>query len=186
LCSKPSRTYEINCFAVFNRHAKLSKLKLMYLLLAKRMNSFVNYVVFNDEKLCPGLCRRLTPINVGLSSFLANSSSVMVSPSSFFRLLCFPGIGRSRSADRKTAKIRTAMLTLLQVHTGSNVQRLMQRVRFAEDVEALWYLRQDLLVALSEVDGELKARRQVNQINGMFKGGLPNTMGPRTHQRFPV
>jgi hypothetical protein len=110
----------------------------------------------------------------------------MVSPSSFFRLLCFPGIGRGRSAERKARQIRTAMLTLLQVHTGSNVQRLMQRVRFAEDVEALWYLRQDLLAALSEVDGELEARRQVNQINGMFKGGLPNTMGPRIHQRFPV
>lgn len=110
----------------------------------------------------------------------------MVSPSSFFRLLSFPGIGWSRSADRKTGRIRTAMLSLLQVHTGQNVQRLMQRVRFAEDVEALWYLRQDLLAALSEADGELEARRQVKQINCMFKGGLPNTMGPRVHQRFPV
>ncbi|WP_323501342.1 hypothetical protein [Variovorax sp. RTB1] len=158
----------------------------MYQLLGKRLNSFVKYVVFNDEKVCPGLCHRLTPINVRSSSLQANSSRVMVSPSSFFRLLSFPGIGWSRSADRKTGQIRTVMLSLLQVHTGQNVQRLMQRVRFAEDVEALWYLRQDLLAAISEVDGELEARRQVKQINGMFKGGLPNTMGPRIHQRFPV
>lgn len=110
----------------------------------------------------------------------------MVSPSSFFRLLSFPGIGWAKSTDRQTTRIREAMLSLLQVHGGHPAQRLAQRVRFADDLEALWYLRQDLLSVLSELDGELAARSQMKKINGLFKGGLPHTMGPRVHQRFPV
>ncbi len=41
------------------------------------------------------------------------------------------------------------MLSVLQGHGGHSVQRVGQRVRFAADVEALWYLRQDVMMALS-------------------------------------
>ncbi|MBO9514306.1 MAG: hypothetical protein J7549_09330 [Variovorax sp.] len=108
----------------------------------------------------------------------------MFSISRFFRFLSLPGFGSRRSAERKMGQIRTAMLSLLQVHGGHSVQRVAQRVRFAGDLEALWYLRQDVLTALSAVDGEVAARRQMRQINRLFKGGLPNTMGPRTHHRI--
>lgn len=110
----------------------------------------------------------------------------MVSPSSFFRLLSFPGIGWGRSTDRQSSRIREAMVSLLQGHGGQAAQRLAQRVRFADDLEALWYLRQDLLSTLSELVGEQNALNQMKKINGLFKGGLPHTMGPRVHQRFPV
>lgn len=108
----------------------------------------------------------------------------MVFFSRFFRFLSLPGFGSRRSAERQMGQIRTAMLSLLQVHGGHSVQRVAQRVRFAGDLEALWYLRQDVLTALSAVDGEVAARRQMRQINRLFKGGLPNTMGPRTHHRI--
>jgi hypothetical protein len=78
------------------------------------------------------------------------------------------------------------MLSLLQVHQTLQSQRLAQRVRFADDLESLWYLRQDLVSGLSQLEGELVARRHMTKINALFKGGLPNTMGPRVHQRFPV
>jgi hypothetical protein len=107
----------------------------------------------------------------------------MVSPSSIFRFLSLPGLGLRRSPDRQMGQIRTAMLSLLQVHGGHTMQRVAQRVRFAGDLEALWYLRQDVLTALSAVDGEVAARRQMRQINRLFKGGLPDTMGPRNHHR---
>lgn len=76
------------------------------------------------------------------------------------------------------------MLSLLQVHGGHAIQRIAHRVRFADDLESLWYLRQDLLMALSALDGEAAARRQLRPINNLFKGRLPHTMGPRAHQRF--
>lgn len=104
----------------------------------------------------------------------------------FLRLLSLSGFGFRRSPDYQMGRIRTAMLSLLQVHGGHSVQRVAQRVRFAGDMESLWYLRQDVLTALSAVDGEVAARRQMRQINSMFKGGLPRTLGPRPHNRFTV
>ncbi|GAA4339173.1 hypothetical protein GCM10023165_18330 [Variovorax defluvii] len=76
------------------------------------------------------------------------------------------------------------MLELLQKHGGHATQRVAQRVRFAGDIEALWYLRQDVVTALSTTDGEAVARRQMREINRMFKGGLPCAMVPRPHHRF--
>ena len=96
--------------------------------------------------------------------------------------LPIPGLG-VRSPDREAGKIRTAMLELLQLHSGHAVQRVAQRVRFAGDLEALWYLRQDVMTALSGFDGESAARRQMKQINSMFKGRLPDSMVPRAHLR---
>ena len=81
-------------------------------------------------------------------------------------------------------QIRNAMLSLLQNHGGHGTQRVAQRVRFAGDMEALWYLRQDVLTALSAVDGEVAARRQMRQINRLFKVGLPGAMVPRPHHRI--
>ena len=100
------------------------------------------------------------------------------------RLLNVPGFGSRQATESQLGRIRTAMLSVLQAHGGHSVQRVSQRVRFAADVEALWYLRQDVMMALSAIDGETAARRQMKTINSMFKGGLPGSMGPRAHQRF--
>ena len=100
----------------------------------------------------------------------------------FFRLLGIPGIGAPRVGENQLGRIRAAMLSVLQAHGGHSVQRVAQRVRFASDVEALWYLRQDVLTSLAEIDGEPSARRQMRRINSLFKGGLPQTMGPRVHR----
>lgn len=100
------------------------------------------------------------------------------------RLLNVPGFGSRRAAESQLGRIRTAMLSVLQGHGGNSVQRVSQRVRFAADVESLWYLRQDVMIALSAIDGETAARNQMKTINSMFKGGLPGSMGPRAHQRF--
>ncbi|WP_435488912.1 hypothetical protein [Variovorax sp. ZT4R33] len=104
--------------------------------------------------------------------------------SSLLRLLSFPGLSLRRSPDRQLVQIRTTMLSLLEDHPGERVDRVAQRVRFADDMEALWYLRQDVLTTLAEIDGEPSARRQMRRINSLFKGGLPQTMGPRVHHRF--
>ncbi|MDM0110598.1 hypothetical protein QTI66_00470 [Variovorax sp. J22R133] len=94
-----------------------------------------------------------------------------------------PAIGIRRLEDRHAGRIRNAMLAMLQLHSGRTVQRVAQRVQFADDLEALWYLRQDVMTALSDFDGEGAARRQMKQINSMFKGRLPQSMGPRDHRR---
>ena len=115
---------------------------------------------------------------------LGDRLCLTVTRSSFFRFLSKSGFGFGRSSDRQMSQIRTAMLSLLQVHGGHSIQRIAQRVRFAGDLEALWYLRQDVLAAISAADGEVAARRQMSHINRLFKGGLPGTMGPRAHHRI--
>ncbi|OUM02944.1 hypothetical protein A8M77_08355 [Variovorax sp. JS1663] len=108
----------------------------------------------------------------------------MASLHSFFRFLSSPILGMGRSTDRQMGQIRSAMLSLLQGHGGHSAQRVAQRVRFAGDMEALWYLRQDVLTALSAIDGEAAARRQMREINRLFKGGLPGALVPRPHHRI--
>ena len=75
------------------------------------------------------------------------------------------------------------MLSLLQAPADLSIQRVVQRIHFAEDLEALWYLRQDMLATLSATSGEAIARGQMEAINNLFRGRLPVTMDPRTHQQ---
>jgi hypothetical protein len=83
-------------------------------------------------------------------------------------------------------RIRSALLVLLDASGGQSAQRIAQRVRFASDLETLWYLRQDVLVAVSTIEGEAAAQQRMQQINRLFRHGLPQTMGPRVHHRFTV
>ena len=101
-----------------------------------------------------------------------------------FRFLSLPGLGVRSMADRRISHIRGAMLSLLKGHSGNEIRRVEQRVQFADNLEALWYLRQDLVATLTAVGDEAVARRQILRINNLFKGWLPSTMVARTHHRF--
>lgn len=72
--------------------------------------------------------------------------------------------------------VRNHMLQLLAGHEGATFYRVAGRIRYASEMEDLWYLRQDLMAALSAVRGEAMARREVEPLNEMFKGLLPASM----------
>jgi hypothetical protein len=153
-------------------------------LLRHRLSKGVNYVVFKGEFFWRTLSAPSRALKVaGIFCFSQPAMVFMRSANHFFRLLSSAGLSFRGSAERQLGRVRGAMLTLLDAHGGHAVQRLTQRVRFADDLESLWYLRQDLLAALSAVDGEMAARRQMQSINRLFKGRLPGGMGPRAHQR---
>ncbi|MEJ8848034.1 hypothetical protein [Variovorax rhizosphaerae] len=99
----------------------------------------------------------------------------MMVPSSFLRLFSLQGFHLRDSEQRHTSRVRHAMLSLLQVHGGHEVQRVAQRVRFAGNLQSLWHLRQRMMSAISELDGEAAARRQLRPINSLFKRWLPDT-----------
>jgi len=104
-----------------------------------------------------------------------------------FRLLPLPGKRGRRGEEHRAVEIRTAMLQMLRAHGSDHgIVRVAQKVQFAGDLEALWYLRQDVMSALGDIDGEGAARRQMRQINSMFKGRLPDAMGPRAHRRLGI
>jgi hypothetical protein len=75
--------------------------------------------------------------------------------------------------------IREAMLALLGDDASRQFPQVTRRVRYASDVQALWYLRGDLMAALASRRGEAEARRQIDAITDMFSGLLPDGMHAR-------
>lgn len=65
------------------------------------------------------------------------------------------------------------MLASLSGGAGGEVARMSIRVRYAPDIEALWYLRNDLLGILVSLHGEGAAGASLDQITQLFHGQLP-------------
>ena len=54
-----------------------------------------------------------------------------------------------------------------------------RRIRYANDLQALWYLRGDLMGALAATHGESMAREKIQEISNMFRGLLPGGLTSR-------
>lgn len=79
----------------------------------------------------------------------------------------------STSSDAPTAeRARKAMLELLLFEGMGMVESehlaLLGRIRYARDLEALWFLRPELVSALAAQLGERVARARVNGLAGYF------------------
>jgi hypothetical protein len=74
--------------------------------------------------------------------------------------------------------IREAMLSLLG-DAGPKFPHVTRRIRYAGDIQALWYLRGDLMAALAALYGESQARQKMQSITQMFQGLLPGSMVSR-------
>jgi hypothetical protein len=75
--------------------------------------------------------------------------------------------------------IREAMIVLLGDVGCKQFAHATRRIRFANDVQGLWYLRGDLMAALAALHGESEARRKVQEITEMFHGLLPGSLSSR-------
>jgi hypothetical protein len=75
--------------------------------------------------------------------------------------------------------IREEMLAMLGESAPKQFPALVRRVRYATDIQALWYLRGDLMAALATMRGERAAREQVIALTQMFKGLLPSSQDSR-------
>jgi hypothetical protein len=78
-----------------------------------------------------------------------------------------------------TEDIREAMLALLGENGTRRFPHVTRRVRYANDIQALWYLRGDLMAALAALHGESAAREKIQRITGMFHGLLPGSLNSR-------
>ncbi len=72
--------------------------------------------------------------------------------------------------------IRQAMLDSLGDEGCNNFPHIERRVLFAPDLQGLWYLRADIMVAISSLQGEGMANQKIRLITGMFEGLLPKGM----------
>jgi hypothetical protein len=80
-------------------------------------------------------------------------------------------------------KIRAEMLQSLHACDTARHPQLTDRIRFATDLESLWYLRTELLAAVTECAGAESAGRSLESITTQFIGVLPIASTTRTHRR---
>ena len=99
--------------------------------------------------------------------------------SSIYGLLGNPAGPSDSSLETGTEDIREAMLTLLGDTGMKQFPNVTRRIRYANDVQALWYLRGDLMAALASTQGEAAAREKVSHITEMFHGLLPGSLTSR-------
>jgi hypothetical protein len=100
--------------------------------------------------------------------------------SSIYGLLGNAAAAPSESVlENGTEDIREAMLALLGDSGSRQYPQVMRRIRYASDIQALWYLRGDLMAALAALHGEAEARRRVQGITDMFRGLLPSGQNSR-------
>jgi len=82
-------------------------------------------------------------------------------------------------AGSRVEEIRQAMLESLGDTGRSAFPAIERRVRFASDVQGLWYLRGEMMEALSSLQGEYMARRKIDEVSTLFRGVLPSSMSSR-------
>ena len=75
--------------------------------------------------------------------------------------------------DQGLEEVRQAMLQALMGVSGCEVARMNMRLRYAGDIEALWYLRTDLFDTLVPLRGEAVAQNVLDHVTPLFQGQLP-------------
>lgn len=99
--------------------------------------------------------------------------------SSIYGLLGNPVAPSESILENGTEDIRESMLALLGESGSTHFPQITRRIRYANDIQALWYLRGDLMAALAGMHGEMVAREKVASISSQFQGLLPNGLSSR-------
>lgn len=84
-----------------------------------------------------------------------------------------------KELDDAISDIQEAMLTALGDGGSKRLSALSRRIQYAPDLQALWYLRGDLMAALAARHGEARARETIRDISGQFQGLLPKGLATR-------
>ena len=99
--------------------------------------------------------------------------------SSIYGLLGNPVAPSESMLETGTEDVREAMLAVLGDAGPKHFPQITRRIRYANDIHALWYLRGDLMAALAAVHGEMAARQKLASITEMFQGLLPGGLNSR-------
>lgn len=76
----------------------------------------------------------------------------------------------------RTEIIRKLMLRELGGYGERKFPAVTRRVRYAPDVQGLWYARSDVMVILASTYGETVARKKMARISCLFVGLLPKSL----------
>jgi hypothetical protein len=90
------------------------------------------------------------------------------------------GVPKStRALDDAIADIQASMLEALGQAGAKRFPAIARRIQYADDLQALWYLRGDLMAALATLHGEAHARETIGAISDRFQGLLPKGLSTR-------
>lgn len=94
--------------------------------------------------------------------------------SSIYALLTVRVTPRAAGTDEatRTEYIRQTMLALVELDGDGRAEKLARRIRYA-DLEALWFMRGELMGLLARNYGEMVAREKVEGLGAMFEDLLP-------------
>jgi hypothetical protein len=101
--------------------------------------------------------------------------------SSFYALLALvhPQDAESTVREYSIESIREAMLELVGEEGESAFPHVARRIHYALDVQALWYLRGDVMAVLSNRHGEAVALEKLDTLTEMFEEFLPRGLKSR-------
>lgn len=84
------------------------------------------------------------------------------------------------SSESRIKEIRQAMLdSFAGLGESDEIARVWGRVLYAPDIQALWYLRSDVMTLLAGLRGESVAGARITTISAMFNGLLPSAQKSR-------
>ena len=99
--------------------------------------------------------------------------------SSIYALLSV-GVRQPAAGDgtARTEQIRQVMLGLVELDGGERAEKLARRIRYA-DLEALWFMRGELMGLLARTHGEVAARERLEGLSSLFDDLLPSGLRSR-------
>ena len=78
--------------------------------------------------------------------------------------------------------VRKAMLEALGDPAPASCNGLCQRIRHASDMQHLWHMRGELMLALALMRGEASAADALARITPLFEEGLPRGLAGSLHR----
>lgn len=91
----------------------------------------------------------------------------------------YPSVPPTAPMEIGIEDIRSAMLGLMTAGEDERFPHVVRRIRYAGDVQGLWYMRGDLMAALASSHGEAAAREKVETLRDMFEELLPSGLRSR-------
>ncbi|MGA8514759.1 MAG: hypothetical protein WB821_08300, partial [Burkholderiaceae bacterium] len=83
-------------------------------------------------------------------------------------------------------KVRSRIIETLQQDGLVLESPLMHKVLHATDVHGLWFLRPDIMQAISLRQSEERARSVMERITSLFVGSMPESLFKQSHFAVPV
>lgn len=95
------------------------------------------------------------------------------------------GDATSSRKEGRTEEIRQFILDELGEFGEKHYPHITRHVRYARDVQGLWYTRANVMAVLGAMHGETIAREKVGRITNKFDGLLPRGLNSRPSSLTP-